>query len=368
LASALLGSCSAGKFDVKMPDFSWDTLPVGYHGANYDVFSNESIQRLAKFPVVTLEKCQGWHSLNPPCTGYSCLTCCEEDVYRTVGAQIKAINPRTKVVAYLHSNKVMPWYNLREEMNTTDACYNGDDMNETQCVAAGTNEVFFDFRKPTALKMYNDACTDMTKTGAVDACFSDGCVKLEAPVGKAVRNEFLAAKLANLKKLQEVVPGPMICGSGGGLNPDMAAMQVQAFSAKHAGWWGNMMHMNKSASQEYMFEAHGHELCYNSDVTSTAFQTEYAAFLMFAQKWTYHICGSWCGSDPVWPKVFDMPLGAPVNNATSADGIVWSRKFASGTQVFFNKTSTVGWVEWGRAAKQFIDENYMSREQHSFNV
>lgn len=120
-----------------------------------------------------------------------------------------------------------------------------------------------------------------------------------------------------------------------------------------------MMHMNTSASQGYMFEAHGHDICYNDNLTSPEFEQEYSAFLMFAQRWTYHICGSWCGSDPVWPRAFDIPLGEPVNNATivsSSAGEVWSRTFKSGTVVFFNKTSATGWVHWGQAAQKFIAE------------
>ena len=194
----------------------------------------------------------------------------------------------------------------------------------------------------------------MTKSGDVDGCFVDGCLKVEAPVGKSERAAFTAAKLQNLKELQEQVPGPLICGSGGGLNPDMAASQVQAFSAKHAGWWGNMMHMNASASRGYMFEAHGHELCSNGNASSAAFQTEYAAFLMFAQRYTYHICGSWCGSDPVWPPAFDIPLGEPVGNASTADGVVWTQRFRSGTEVSFNHASAAGRVRWGALLRRFI--------------
>ena len=139
IAVLLLGQaccCAAGPFDSKMPDFSWVTLPVAYHGANYDRFSDASIALLAKYPVITLEKCQGWRTMEPQCRGFSCLTCCEEDVYATVGRQVKALNPRTKVVAYLHSNKVMPWYKIRQTMNNytdMDYCYNGDAMNETAC-------------------------------------------------------------------------------------------------------------------------------------------------------------------------------------------------------------------------------------------
>jgi hypothetical protein len=172
-------------------------------------------------------------------------------VYVTLGAQIKRLNASTKVIAYFHSNKAMPWYRVDRLINDTSVCYNGDDMNESHCANSGPpeNALFFDFRKPAGRKAYLDGCLNMTAHGAVDGCFVDGCLKIEAPVGKDVAPGFLAAKKQNLKELQQQVPGPLICGSGGGLNPDMAASQVQSFSAKHAGWWGNMMHMNLSASQ-----------------------------------------------------------------------------------------------------------------------
>lgn len=245
--------------------------------------------------MVTLEKCQGWKdpaNFQPVCQGYGCASCCEEDVYEKVGAQIKARNPASKVVAYFHSNKAMPWYHVARAVDHDPAaCFNGDALNSTtnaSCTAAANNysDYFFDFRKRGGAAAYHDGCLAMTQAGHVDGCFVDGCLKVEAPVGKAYEPAFVAAKLATLKALQLAVPGPLICGSGGGLNPDMAAAQVQSFGTKHAGWWGDMMHVNASASAGHMFEAHGHELCYNDNVSSPAFQTEYAAFLMFAQKWT----------------------------------------------------------------------------------
>lgn len=282
-----------------------------------------------------------------------------------MGAQIKAVNASTKVIAYFHSNKAMPWYNVSRAANRTEACFTGDTMNGTECISSGPPEyaAFFDFRKPGGRQAYTDGCLGMTRSGAVDGCFVDGCLKVEAPISKGARPAFMTAKLESLKLLQQQVGGPLICGSGGDLNPDLAAAQVQAFSAKHAGWWGNMMHMNTSASQGYMFEAHGHELCYNDDINSPEFLQEYSAFLMFAQRHTYHICGSWCGSDPVWPKAFDIPLGAPLNNATPTAGsdperAVWSREFEGGTKVFFSRANESGWVRWGEQARAFIEQNY----------
>ena len=118
------------------------------------------------------------------------------------GRQVKALNPRTKVVAYLHSNKVMPWYKIRQTMHNytdLDYCYNGDGMNETSCRPANTNEVFYDFRKKASLDAWSSACIAMTKTGYVDGCFADGALKVEAPVGKDIRTDFLAKKQSMLR-------------------------------------------------------------------------------------------------------------------------------------------------------------------------
>ena len=41
------------------PDWSWDTLPTSMHGADKKRAYNESeIERLAKYNMVTLEKCE----------------------------------------------------------------------------------------------------------------------------------------------------------------------------------------------------------------------------------------------------------------------------------------------------------------------
>ena len=49
------GTGSAGSaalpFASKMPQFSWATLPVAYHGASYGNFSADAIRTLARFPV-----------------------------------------------------------------------------------------------------------------------------------------------------------------------------------------------------------------------------------------------------------------------------------------------------------------------------
>ena len=60
---SLLACLSGTVIGQNMPRFSWDTLPVAYHGSNTTapkgMYSPESLKVLAKFAVVTLEKYQG---------------------------------------------------------------------------------------------------------------------------------------------------------------------------------------------------------------------------------------------------------------------------------------------------------------------
>jgi hypothetical protein len=45
---------------VRMPRFSWDTLPVFYHSANCSgLFNASSLATIARYPLVTFEKYTG---------------------------------------------------------------------------------------------------------------------------------------------------------------------------------------------------------------------------------------------------------------------------------------------------------------------
>ena len=44
----------------KLPAFSWDTLPVGWHSSNSSgVWAKEQVEVLARYAIITLEKMQG---------------------------------------------------------------------------------------------------------------------------------------------------------------------------------------------------------------------------------------------------------------------------------------------------------------------
>ena len=110
----------------KMPRFSFDTLPVAYHGSNTSapigMYNPESLEVLAKFAVVTLEKYQGvngfptdWDTCQNG-TDVSQCGCCVEDNIVAVAKEIKDIDPTTMVMGYWHSNKEYPIYRGGQEL------------------------------------------------------------------------------------------------------------------------------------------------------------------------------------------------------------------------------------------------------------
>ena len=90
------------------PNFSWDTIPLAFRGANRSGLYNEATVRiLAKYQLVTIEK---WYtacgSLHPIQAGPECDV--EKAMYHTFN-QIKAINPNITNILYLNSMFDFRW-------------------------------------------------------------------------------------------------------------------------------------------------------------------------------------------------------------------------------------------------------------------
>jgi hypothetical protein len=82
-----------------------------------------------------------------------------------------------------------------------------------------------------------------------------------------------------------------------------------------------------------------------------------AAFLIGAGEGAYYACAPGWTTDPRWPAVADpwldpLPqyarlLGAPLANASRSPRGMWTRHFASGTNVSFNAETGNGRIAWG---------------------
>lgn len=80
--------------------------------------------------------------------------------------------------------------------------------------------------------------------------------------------------------------------------------------------------------------------------------TDYiAAFLIGAGEYAYFGCGRWNGTKDdtmpfTWRPEYDKPLGFPKGLAKYSNG-VWTRLFASGTEVTFDAKNNKGTIKWG---------------------
>jgi hypothetical protein len=120
---------AAGAPTRRMPVFSWDTLPVGWHSSNSSgVWAPEQVEVLARYAIITLEKMQGTDLVVPAATRarkglYWCqdinnesdLSACMlpgkqvENQHVLAATAIKKVNPEAVVISYLNSVIQYPW-------------------------------------------------------------------------------------------------------------------------------------------------------------------------------------------------------------------------------------------------------------------
>ena len=96
----------AHAYTPKGPRFSWDTLPVFFHGSNASGPVNSAgLQMMARFPLVTVEKFQGPCGWGPGASP----TCDQEGQIIDVLRRVKDLNPNTSTVFYYNAGQRPSW-------------------------------------------------------------------------------------------------------------------------------------------------------------------------------------------------------------------------------------------------------------------
>lgn len=385
-----------------VPAFSWDTLPVAFHSsASGKPFSAPQIKELARYSMVTIEKFQDLAAVAPASTltrPYSdpgglfecqngsdlgCCGCCAEDEIVAAARAIKAVNPHVVTIAYMNAQISYPWYRAARPLAAnaswwlTDASHDGP---------ASSTWKMYDLSVAEAAQSWVDAATNLTATGVIDGVFADGCLKKEGGPNMTPSRikKVYDGKVAMLRRLQAVLPGPIVCGSSssGGFMHGLNAVQAENWGIVHKGrthYGSEEIPMLRAAVKAgVIFQAHGRWACGQTgqqppccdatgppcNCTTTrpryddaAVQNEIAAFLVAAGHLSYYVCGSWedTFSSPLttstWLPLYDLPLGAPLTDGVLKNG-VWRRSFASGTNATFDTKTERGTVLWG--TKEFL--------------
>ena len=168
----------------RMPEFSWDTVPLYVHIRKVKKFTDEELEYLAGFPLITLEKTTGSKSYGSTDAG-------------TIEAAkaIKQVNPNAKVLFYRNVFVHYPMYSFDDQLDNIPGWYlktkKGDDK-----VHQNKNRGY-DTSNEALRKWWVDTAGGVCKSPYVDGLFIDGSVK--------TLSSYLKGRLPKGKKEETIV-------------------------------------------------------------------------------------------------------------------------------------------------------------------
>ena len=154
--------------DRRFPDFSWDTIPLYMHVRKATAFSDEELDYLASFPLVTLEKTTGQQSSG------------STDEGTLVAARaIKERSPRTKVLFYRNVLVHYGGYSFDDRLGRIPHPFLVDKQGHTRLVR-NVSEAY-DLANPQVVDWWVDTALGVCRHEAIDGLFLDGNVKALTP-------------------------------------------------------------------------------------------------------------------------------------------------------------------------------------------
>eukprot|EP00041_Stephanoeca_diplocostata_P008544 m.126498 g.126498 ORF g.126498 m.126498 type:complete len:494 (+) comp17375_c0_seq1:87-1568(+) len=351
----------------KGPQFSWDTMPVFFHGSQTDTdktgaFSPEAIQQIARYPIATIEK---WQGSQAPVFLY------EEDAMIASATLLKKANPNMTVNVWFDSVRI---YTANKTLNPsakrscgtghfrpaefleTHPSYLLQNSSGLPAVEPWSGCHIYNFKEQAVRDYWKDMCLNMTASGVIDGCGADASWQTNPCKGTCS-----AAEAAEWDSWHRVAMRDATQAMGEGvvigkdayelfdhvnavLHEGCAAAEATILTLQNITQETNRLPPpSPTQPRRRVYMCHG-----------KGTEDEAAAFLIGAGPYQYYGFGGWsqAGSDfsGHWsPELFEPALGTPV-----ADGVkdpttgVWHRTFASGTTVSFDPTSNKGVINWAK--------------------
>ena len=149
----------------RMPEFSWDTMPLYMHVWKKNSYTKDELNYLAKYPLITIEKAQGSREGT-----------IQQGTLKAA-REIKEINPNTKILYY--KNIVIDWESgaskaLKEIPNGYLQKSNGD----YPVVNQNSKAKFFDISKDEVHQWWLSDAKAMLDDPSIDGLFIDANIKV----------------------------------------------------------------------------------------------------------------------------------------------------------------------------------------------
>jgi hypothetical protein len=339
------------------PPFSWATVPLFFHSTNESgLWSAPALERMRAFSIITMDKPQGMSNRSDGRP--------EEARALDAARAIRAAVGETPTILF-YQNSMIDWPEY-----STHAALVADPALRLQN-ASGRDALFkgmwlFDATTAAGRATPTRLCVALATADAgatYDGCFLDrgnvlGAFGPEAsftPAQTAAINAGHDTMLADVVSQLDGAGKLALLNNNGNFSLGSSIVRmVEDFAATET----CISALRDFAAAGLSVEAHAgyfedgtDKFCASPPVNSLA------AFLIGAGAGAYYACAPGWSSDPRWPAVADpwldplpqyaRPLGAPLADASRSPAGMWTRRFASGTNVSFNAKTGNGRIAWG---------------------
>ena len=354
--SYLLTSCVLCiTLSIKMPYFSYDTVPVFMHTCNSSgPWNDTTLKYFAKYPIITFEKGTGVNSTQEP---YSSLY--TEDKIIKACKQIKSIKPEIICIMYYNSMYDWPYYYLHEILASNPKYWLRD--NNNRIVLHGGDKNFPqpeqgmlipDYRQPEVQQLWASECINVTTQnyGIVDGCYMD---KPQMNLNNLKGYNFTQQDMITF----ETGHNKSMALTQAAMNASNASFTITDHQFVPQGIIATMLLMLDKPNENNIellmsFVERGIlvEVYTSGCSDKDTFMSTLAAFLIGMGRYSYYACSSgwiWPDGWDIWYDEYDKPLGKPVSKGILKNG-VYSRGFKSGTNVTFDTSTNTGKIDWAQ--------------------
>lgn len=166
----------------QLPAFSWDRIPLYMHIRKDTSYTDQEIQFLAKFPLITFEKANGHEDHGTVEAG------------TLVAARaVKDINPKTTILFYRNVIVHYGGYAADRQLEDIPGALLQDSSGNSKLVRNRVQA--YDLSNPNMRNWWVQGCRRMTRDPAIDGIFLDGNIKALVP-------QYLTREIGAVKKRQ----------------------------------------------------------------------------------------------------------------------------------------------------------------------